>query len=659
MSDLGASTWRERTRALAWSWILNSLAGCLVGWPWIASGASSRSLVAQLFACAALLSSVAILALLPFALLALVSLVVRSSRALAWLASGVWTAFLFVLYADTVVYGLFRYHFNGMVWNVLTTPGAEDAVVIDAWTWWRAAIGAAIVLALEILVWKRICAPRARAVAPARSRLRFAVAALLAIVVVEKGMYAWADLHRDRRITALAGLYPLYQRLTVERLANKVFGMKLDARPSVALASEGILLQYPLEVPRIEATGEHGARPNVLLIVIDSLRADMLAPETMPRASEYAKRARVFENHLSGGNATRYGVFSLVYGIHGAYWNSVLEEQAPPVLVTSLQRAGYDLRVLSGPSHNYPEFRSTCWVTMEERVQDKLVEAATPDSKRDKIAAKIAAKIAGDQEVARRFGAWMDERATQPKKAPFFCFALIDAPHGSYAWPREETKFEPVAKSVDYLQLARSPTREQIDPVWNMYRNAVRYSDRLAGEMLDALARAGELDDTLVVITGDHGEEFFESGFFGHTSNFTPEQVHVSFVLGGPGVPVGRETRPTSHLDLAPTILRRLGADDSMRERWTSGVDLLDPPSHRVRAIASWDEMALWIDADRDPSTGYAPPQGILRIPMQGHRGLVEAFDAHWRTLADEESFVRSHGADVARLAAECRRFLR
>lgn len=651
MSDIGASTWRERRRALAWSWILNSLAGCLVGWAWISSGAGSRSFVAQLFAFGALLSSVAILALLPALLLALIALGVRSWRALGWIAASVWTAFLFLLYADTVVYGLFRYHFNGMVWNVLTTPGAEDAVVIDAWIWWRAAFGAAVVLVLELWLWKRVCVRRARADSTARPSLRWAVTAMIAVVAVEKSVYAWADLHRDRRITALAGLFPLYQRLTVERLANKVFGMKLDARPTVALASEGILLQYPLEAPRVD---QHAPRPNVLLIVIDSLRADMLAPETMPRASEFAKRARVFENHLSGGNATRYGVFSLVYGIHGAYWNSVLEEQAPPVLVTSLQRAGYDMRVLSGPSHNYPEFRSTCWVTMEERVQDKLVDAATPDARRD----KIAAKIAGDREVARRFGAWMDERATQTKKAPFFCFALIDAPHGSYAWPREETVFEPVAKSVDYLQLARSPSREQIDPVWNMYRNAVRYSDRLAGEMLDALARARELDDTLVVITGDHGEEFFESGFFGHTSNFTPEQVHVSFVLGGPGVPIGRERRPTSHLDLAPTILRRLGADDAMRERWTTGVDLLDPPSHRVRAIASWDEMALWIDAP-ESSAGFAPPLGILRIPMQGHRGLVEAFDAHWHNLADEESFVRSHGADVAHLAAECRRFLR
>lgn len=639
-----------RLRAVAWSVLANALFGSLIGLAWVGSTAFGHGALPALFAHLALVSTCASLAVLPGLVLALVALVVPSPRALGWIAASLWTAFLFLLYADTVIYGLFRYHVNGMVWNVLTTPGAEDAVAIDAWTWGRAALGAVVVFALQLALWRRVFARAGgaeRGSAPRRA-LRWTGALLLAVVVAEKGLFAWADLARERSVTALAGMFPLYQRLTVGKLASRVFGMELAARPEVDLAGGGILLQYPLDPPRVDP---NGARPNVLLIVVDSLRADMLAPETMPRTVEFARGARTFENHLSGGNATRYGVFSIVYGMHGAYWKPVAEEHAPPVLVTTLQQAGYDLRVYSGPSQNYPEFRSTCWVTMEAKVEDRLVAVrGTQD--------KLAAKIDGDREVVARFERWMAERASAPKdaaKPPFFAFALLDAPHGSYAWPRDEaTWFEPVAESVDYLQLARSPSRAEIEPVWNMYRNAVRWSDANIGRMLDALAASGELDDTLVVITGDHGEEFFEHGFFGHTSNFTAEQTHVTFVLGGPGVLPGRETRPTSHVDLAPTILGRLGADPATRERWSTGLDLLAPVERRARAIASWDEIALRIDAV--PETGAG---GLLRIPLEGHRGLIEAYDFGWKRHADEDAFVRAHAADVGRLALECRRFLR
>ncbi|MBI5362930.1 MAG: sulfatase-like hydrolase/transferase [Planctomycetes bacterium] len=632
-------------RALAWSYFTNVAAGSLVGLGWLGSAAWGRGFAPALFALGALVSTVALLAIAPFLGLALLAVLGWSARALGWITAFVWTLFLAALYADTVIYGLFRYHFNGMVWNVMTTPGAEDAVILSAGTLWTVAIGGLFVLALERWAWARFFVQDVRRSTFSRRRrsLKWAAGALLGVVVLEKATFAWADLHREREVTALAGLFPMYQRFTVEKLAGKVFGMDLAARPEVDVTGGGILLEYPLEAPRVDPKGP---RPNVLLIVVDSLRADMLAEATMPRLTEFAQRARVFEDHLSGGNATRYGVFSIVYGLHGAYWKPVLEEHAPPVLVTTLAGLGYDLRVLSGPSQNYPEFRSTCWVTIEDKVEDKLVLVHGAKD-------KIAAKLDGDREVVARFSAWMEARKEAATKPPFFAFALLDAPHGSYAWPRDEgTWFEPVAESVDYLQLARSPTEAEIAPVRNMFANAVRWSDANVAAMLGALERSGELANTLVIVTGDHGEEFFEHGFFGHTSNFAAEQTRVTFVMSGPGVSVGRETRPTSHLDVAPTILELLGADPAQRERWCTGENLLAPLEHRARAIASWDELALRIDGD-------GASGGILRIPIEGHKGLIEAYDAQWNRHSDEDSFVRAHAPDVARLALECRRFLR
>ena len=92
----------------------------------------------------------------------------------------------------------------------------------------------------------------------------------------------------------------------------------------------------------------------------------------MPHLARWTDGVRRFERHLSGGNATRFGIFSLIYGLHGSYWMPFLNEQTPPVLVTSLVEAGWEPLVLSSASMSSPEFRSTAWVTVEDAVLDKL-----------------------------------------------------------------------------------------------------------------------------------------------------------------------------------------------------------------------------------------------------------------------------------------------
>jgi membrane-anchored protein YejM (alkaline phosphatase superfamily) len=516
----------ERFSAVVLAWLGNSCLGAAIGTAWLTELSPWSSARSALFVPAALLSNTAMLAVLPAILVAVLAISLPSARALAAAQALVWTLFQLLIYADTRIWSLFRYHFNGMVWNVITTPGSEDAIDLGPKTWaFAVAVGLAL-FAVLWLAWTRVF-QRDRA----RTWATRGALALLALVALEKGLYAWADLARDRGVTGVARAFPLYQRLTVQKFAQTVFHAHLEERAAVDFAGGQRLLQYPIEPPRI-APG--GPRPNILVFVIDSLRADMLAKETMPRTTAFAARARRFEDHLSGGNATRFGIFSLLYGIHGTYWMPVVEDHAPPVLITTLESLGYDLRALSSSSLSFPEFRSTAFVTMEDRVED-------------------------------RFG----------------------------------------------------------------------------------LERRKLLDDTIVIVTGDHGEEFFEHGYFGHTSNFALEQTHVPFVLGGPGIATGIEARPTCHVDLAPTLLELCGADPASRASWSQGENLLAPPDRRDRVIAGWEEVALRV------------PGGILRVPLEGSRGFVEAYDESWKRFDDEQVLIRNSSAAIARLARECRRFLR
>lgn len=613
-------------------WLLNVGASALLSALYLRHAPALRSFDVMATLALGLLANAALWTLVPGIFVQVVTRVVRSPGFFASITASVWTLAQTALFVDTVIYGIFRYHFNAMVWNVLTTSGAGDAVHIGAGQWGLVALGAAVYwLILHTLV-RRLSSRAGRpALAGEPPSLPMRPGAvwgfvLAPAVVVAMGLYAHADFARNRYVMALSRLFPLYPQLTVKRLLRDEFGIEPAERVDVDLPAEGILLDYPKARPAIDPGGP---RPDIVLIVVDSLRADMLEPEEMPHLTELPN-ARVFRNHLSGGNATRFGLFSLVYGLHGSYWNAVYAERRSPVLMDALIDLGYDTHVFSRVSMSYPEFRSTAWVRIEEQVEDQL----------------ISERPGGwDDGVVARFDEWLAGRPADA--APFFAFALIDAPHQDYHFPADEAVFTPYADEVDYLRLSQGASPEETRVLFNRYRNAVRYADESVGKMFASLAAHGLLDETIVVVTGDHGEEFFENGFHGHTSNFTAEQVRVPFVMSGPGIPPGQEGRPTSHIDLPATLLELLGADAADRGQWTLGGNLLTPEEERTRVVSGWDLLCLWNE------------QRAVVVPTATHRGGLEVYDDDWTIPDDDASVLRTMGPALGQLALDCRRFVR
>jgi len=579
------------------------------------------------FSCAASLS------LVPGLVCLGVAAFLRARLALALFSAVLWSLVLLLVYVDTRIYGIFRYHFNGLVWNVLTTPGADEAVHFSSREVTRVLLVLALLLPVQgaafLVLWQR-AVRRARLALPTPRVTRPAVAWTLLLVpnmFLVAGVYAWADLTRDPHVMAFARVYPLYPRLTIKRFAQRFLGVEMRARPEVDMPESGILLDYP----RAKLVFEPSApRPNVLVIVIDSLRADMLDPEVMPRVSALARGGRSFRDHLSSGNATRFGLFGLLYGLHGSYWKAVYDEHRSPVLVDVLLARGYDLRVLTSASMDFPEFRSTAWVRVEDVVEDRL-PSERPGGR--------------DDGIVRRFEQWLDEREPE---SPFFAFLLLDAPHQSYSFPEECAVFRPFLDGVDYSSIDAGAPEAVRTQLFNRYRNAVHYADRTTARVLDALASHGLVDETLVIVTGDHGEEFFESGVWGHTSNFTRAQSQVPLVIAGPGIPAGEEQRPTSHIDLPATLVELLGVTPAVRSQWTLGENLLAPPAARARVVSGWDTL------------GVHTADVILEVPMAGYGGAgIAVYDQRWQPRFDDGEILEREGRILGTLALECRRFLK
>lgn len=620
-------------------WLLNVVVGTVVGSAWLFRLPEDLSPWTRVYVAFALLSSVAILALLPAAVFFAVHRLLETWWRIGLAQAVAGTCFLCLLYTDTIIYRLLRYHFNGAVLNVALTPGSSDAVQLGWSVWSAALLVASGGTVLQYLFWRWSLSMLVRREEAGRRPLlllqpRIVILIfLLPAIGIEKGVYAAACIQGDHELQHAARPLPLYPRVELAHL----FDPSVERPPRLEVLPREARLAYPEFTPVLPAGGP---RPNVLFLVLDSWRRDMFSPELTPRLWELGRDARVFADHAAGGNGTRYGLFTMLYGLHGSYWFKVLEERRPPVLVDALVAAGYDARVLSSASMNFPELLDTAWAGLpRDHVLDDFRGPDGPHAR---------AAYVKDGLVADAFGEWMEERRSARDARPFFAFVLLDAPHQPYVDPGGP--FAPTVERLNYLELGRTTEGPELEAlverVFNAYRNCVVHADGTAGRILDSLRRGGALDETLVLVTGDHGEEFQENGFWGHTSNFSPEQIEVPLLLRGPGVPGGREERPTSHLDVPCTILELLGVHPSVRSGYTLGENLLAPPAERARVVAGWSEIGVWTDA------------GIFRLPLDAEAGPIEVYDRDWNLLDDVAGRCARASDVLEATVRECVRFL-
>lgn len=614
--------------ALTRVWVLNLALAVLVGTSYVQRVTEGAPVHVLAFALLGLVSSLFTLSLLPAGL----CWSLAGTRAFAWSQAVIWMLFQMGLFIDTRIHRLFGYHFNGAAMNLFVTRGSEDSYRLGP-----AVFVPGFALAGALVVLERaahhLAHTRAPLMLPGKSGLRRALVSLglaMAVVIgVEKTLYARAEVTLDRQLTSASQVLPLYPRLSLKGLLPDSLRERLPELPEVRLGEDPRPLAWPRAWPEPAADGP---RPDIVVVVIDSWRADALDANVTPRMAAAAERALRFDDHLSGGNGTRFGVFSMLYGLHGSYWWSVLESRRSPVLLDVLGELGYRVEVFSSASMDFPEFRSTAWSRFQDDVHDEFGDGG-PASRDARLA---------DELVAR----W-NARAPREERAPVFTFVLLDSAHQAYDFPADDAPFQPFAEELDYFEMSNSQAPELVERVRNRYLNGLHHADAVAGRLVDALEAQDAFEHTLLVVTGDHGEEFCENGYWGHTGNFTPEQVAVPLFVRGPGIAPGVETRPTSHLDLPATLLEHLGADPALRPRWSLGENLFDPPATRRRVVASWTEV------------GLVTEHGLVRVPRsQSNSGATSVWSRRWRPLEDQAGAFAALDGELERLDEECNRFL-
>ena len=434
-------------------------------------------------------------------------------------------------------------------------------------------------------------------------------------------VYGVAALKMKRSVLVSSRAIPLFKRASIRSVA-KVFGIEEAPRDplDVPIKSDATALAYP----RAPLVVERPARPlNLVWLTVESLRADMLDPEVMPRTWAFAQRAHRFRRHYSGGNGTRVGVFSQFYGVHGSYWFSFLGERRGPVLVDVLLDQGYEVELYTSARFSYPEF-------------DKTVFAKIPRAQMHERTDDLGWK--SDRINVDKSLTWL---AGRDRARPFLLFHFFESPHAQYYFPEESVIRRPYLLDFNY---ATADIARDIGLIKNRYINACHHLDSQVGRVLDALEAQGLVDSTIVIVTGDHGEEFMEKGYWGHNSHFSEEQIRVPFVLWIPGTGASVVERLTSHVDVPATLLPHLGVKNPP-EDYSLGTSLLAPSGRTFAVVASWSELA------------YVDPSYKMTFHLGAGNWGGEATDGDDRPLADTDAFFAARRAELGQLFKELVRF--
>ncbi|EHZ2901726.1 DUF3413 domain-containing protein [Vibrio vulnificus] len=468
------------------------------------------------------------------------------------------------LFIDTIVFAQYRFHINAVVLELVMSGQIVSFPLI---TWLMVIGGVALLLAAQwwTIRWLENGAP-VRALKLGRKFALLTFAALLAT----NAIHIWAAAHAYQPVTTVKRYLPLFYPATADKFMRKqgwVDEEALERQKALAFKRKNDL-NYPLAPLQTQPV----EKPlNIMLLVVDSWRADTFNSDNTPNMWKYAQSGVVFNNHIATGNATRTGIFGLFYGIPGTYWHGFLANQQSPVLIDRLQALDYQLGIFTAAQLRKPEFNQTVFTKVEN------LRIGSEGSRPSEL----------DADLTQDWLAWYDQR---DKSKPTFSFLFYDAPHG-YDFPADfELKYEPMLKEVNYLKLNNDtdPT-----PFFNRYKTSVRYVDSMATKVLDKLKESGDLENTVVIITGDHGQEMNDNklNFWGHNSNFTDAQVNVPFAIFGPGVDAAKmqwsTEALTSHQDVVPTLMKHyLGVTNDVKD-YSAGEDLLGDAVKRDWIISS------------------------------------------------------------------------
>jgi arylsulfatase A-like enzyme len=297
-------------------------------------------------------------------------------------------------------------------------------------------------------------------------------------------------------------------------------------------------------------------RPNIVVYLIDSLRADRLGcygyPKPVsPAIDAFANSALVFDNATANSSWTKSAVASIFTGLWPASHRAITREDKLPkgafTLAEALQEVGYATVGFSTNPSIAEEFG------FEQGFDDLTLLS------RDTYA----------EEVTQRAAQWLRDFDGE---SPFFLYLHTLDPHDPYLPLREElerwapgvpgefaARSNKVVNRLNRSATGRAEAGETLVSLEALYDGEVAANDRAFGELMETLEKSGKLADAVIIVVADHGEDFGEHGAWRHGQRLTRESLQVPLLVRLPGEHrTGREPSLVQQVDILPTLLELL-----------------------------------------------------------------------------------------------------
>ncbi|MBK8092398.1 MAG: sulfatase-like hydrolase/transferase [Verrucomicrobiaceae bacterium] len=334
----------------------------------------------------------------------------------------------------------------------------------------------------------------------------------------------------------------------------------IEPKPGLA----GYAVEFHNPKPAITAQ-QLTRKPDIFIFMIESLRDDAVRPDVMPFLHRWRdQECQPLGVTWAASNVTHQSWFSVLSGRLPLFFSEARKEKKMLTLPALLKASGYRVEARMVNDFNYMDMVAT---NFGEPLEADVMEQVPLDSPEN-----FHNVPAREQRMLGRLKHSVESRSA----GSLLAITGLDSTHYKYHWPHTFTP--PIS---DYEQSPVFPMRpSETDRVliYNRFLNSAAWVDTLLADFVTWLKEKGRYDDAILIVTGDHGEEFKEQGSWFHGTMLNEPQTRVPILIKWPRSMTKPPSHPcASHLDLTPTLLAALGADKKL---YTSlpGISLLDPP---------------------------------------------------------------------------------
>lgn len=549
----------------------------------------------NLFFLSAVLSHAALFALIPFILFIAVLFATRNKCAANIVHVSMSSLLNILFYINSYCFALYRFHINGMVLSMFFGDGGGEIFQFDFSLYVKVTLVIICIIAANILLKKLTVWIYGKTQKVYFTQI---LALFLVLTVFSNTVHAYSAVAQRQSVIKSAAHLPYYFPITATRLMIK---MGVVSQDDLLKADFG--KQSGLNYPQSKiATNDSISKRNIVLIAIDSWNCRGLNSEAMPNVSAFKANNHYYGNHLSSSNGTRGSIFGIFFGTSSYYWKDFDISGTTPALMNTLQDEDYQISTFASATLTNPNFAKLIFRNTDIK----------PDTEGERAYDR-------DCHLTDNFIGYLD---TLDAERPFFAFLFYDLAH-NFFYPEERAKkFTPSWDFADYMKLNNDmdPT-----PFWNLYLNCLNAIDSLIGIAIDSLESKGLLDNTYIVITGDHSQEFNENhkNYWGHGSNYSYAQINVPLIVHEPRCSPATFSHRTTHYDLSATLMHDvLGVTNPISD-YSMGRLLQDTTFRNWHVVG--DNLNFAFITDNDIIV-EKKPNGMLEItdrqlnPIKGYK---------------------------------------